>query len=428
MSVLLKNGFVYQTNVFKKADILVEGEQIKAIGNLDFISKDVDEIDLSGKYIVPGLIDVHVHYRDPGLTYKEDVHSGSMAAAHGGFTTVCAMANVDPVPNSLELIKKMMNYNKTAGVVHIKQFAPITEDLTSDKLIDYQAMQEAGVCGFSNDGYGIQKGKTMFDAMRGIRETGLPLAEHVEDDSLKFNGVMNAGQRAGKLGLQGIPGVCESSQLARDLLLAKQTGVHYHVCHVSTKESVAMIRIAKQMGINVTCEVAPHHLLLNEEMITKDDADYKMNPPLRTKEDQEALIEGLKDGTIDLIATDHAPHASFEKQHGMKEGAFGITGSETAFASLYTKFVKSDVFKLSQLINWLTVKPANVYHLSEAGMLKIGDQADLTVFDLNQSFKLGEDDFYSKGKNTPFINQEFYGKTILTMVSGKIVYHAEGEN
>ena len=232
---------------------------------------------------------------------------------------------------------------------------------------------------------------------------------------------------AEKLGLAGIPGECESSQLARDLVLAAKTGVHYHVCHVSTKESVEMIRIAKSMGINVTCEAAPHHLLLNDGMITTDDAYYKMNPPLRTAEDQEALIEGLLDGTIDMIATDHAPHADDEKLHGMVGAAFGITGSETAFSSLYTHLVKTGKCTLEQLIDWLTVQPAKLFNLTQAGMLRIGDAADVAVFDLDHPFKFSEADYLSKGRNTPFTGRELFGQTVMTIVDGEIKYQREKE-
>ena len=230
MRLLLKNGQVYQNNSFINADVLIENQKIKAIGKLNL--KADQEIDVTGKIVVPGLVDVHVHYRDPGLTYKEDVHTGTMAAAHGGFTTTCAMANVDPVPNTPELIQRMMEHNRQTGVVHVYQYAPITADLTSDQLIDYQAMQQLGVCGFSNDGHGVQHGGTMYKAMQGIQAVNLPLAEHVEDDSLKFNGVMNEGANAEKLGLAGIPGECESSQLARDLVLAAKTGVQIGRAHV----------------------------------------------------------------------------------------------------------------------------------------------------------------------------------------------------
>lgn len=429
MALLLKGGLVFQNDSFVKADVLIDEQKIQAIGNLNEVNHDNLKIyDITGKYVVPGLIDVHVHYRDPGLTYKEDVHTGSLAAAHGGYTTVCAMANVNPVPNNAELMRKMITNNQANGVVHIKQYAPITKDLTSDDLIDYQEMQQLGICGFSNDGHGVQHAGTMLKAMQGIKKTHLPLAAHVEDDTLKFNGVMNAGENAEKLGLPGILDVCETAQLARDLVLAKQTKVHYHVCHVSTKESVELIRIAKQKGVNVTCEVAPHHLLLNDEMIVKDDAYYKMNPPLRTKADQAALVEGLLDGTIDLIATDHAPHADHEKCYGMNAAAFGITGSETAFATLYTKYVKNGVFSLQQLIKWMSIAPAKIFNFKDAGMLKVGDVADMAIFDLDTQFKFKDEDYFSKGKNTPFTNQELYGKTVMTLVNGKIAYYCKGEN
>lgn len=424
MNILIKDGNVFHNNQITQQDILVSDGRIRAIGrDLDALGEKVDRtINASGKLVVPGLVDVHVHYREPGQTYKETIKTGSQAAAHGGFTTVCAMPNVDPAPDTPEKLRNMEKLNAQDGVVHIYQYATITKNRTSEEPVDYQALKDAGAIGFSNDGSGIQTAGAMMTAMEGIAATGLPLAAHVEDESLKLDGVMNAGDRAAKLGLPGIPGVAESSQVARDLLLAQATGVHYHICHVSTKESVALVRWAKQQGIPVTCEAAPHHMLLTEDDVTADDPNFKMNPPLRSEADRQAVIDGLLDGTIDMIATDHAPHSKEEKTGDLRHAAFGITGSETAFSTLYTRYVRTGVFTLAQLLNWLSRRPAELFHLDQAGTLMPGQPADIAIFDLEHPHVLSAGEYYSKGTNTPFTGHRVYGTTVLTMVAGQVVY------
>ena len=424
MNILIKDGNVFHNNQITHQDILVSDGRIRAIGrDLDALGEKVDRtINAAGKLVAPGLVDVHVHYREPGQTYKETIKTGSQAAAHGGFTTVCAMPNVDPAPDTPEKLRNMEKLNAQDGVVHIYQYATITKNRTSEEPVDYQALKDAGAIGFSNDGSGIQTAGAMMTAMEGVAATGLPLAAHVEDESLKLDGVMNAGDRAAKLGLPGIPGVAESSQVARDLLLAQATGVHYHICHVSTKESVALVRWAKQQGIPVTCEAAPHHMLLTEDDVTADDPNFKMNPPLRGEADRQAVIDGLLDGTIDMIATDHAPHSKEEKTGDLRHAAFGITGSETAFSTLYTRYVRTGVFTLEQLLNWLSRRPAELFHLDQAGTLMPGQPADIAIFDLEHPHVLGAGEYYSKGTNTPFTGHRVYGTTVLTMVAGQVVY------
>lgn len=424
MNILIKDGNVFHNNQITQQDILVSDGRIRAIGrDLDALGEKVDRtINAAGKLVAPGLVDVHVHYREPGQTYKETIKTGSEAAAHGGFTTVCAMPNVDPAPDTPEKLRNMEKLNAQDGVVHIYQYATITKNRTSEEPVDYQALKDAGAIGFSNDGSGIQTAGAMMTAMEGIAATGLPLAAHVEDESLKLDGVMNAGDRAAKLGLPGIPGVAESSQVARDLLLAQATGVHYHICHVSTKESVALVRWAKQQGIPVTCEAAPHHMLLTEDDVTADEPNFKMNPPLRSEADRQAVIDGLLDGTIDMIATDHAPHSKEEKTGDLRHAAFGITGSETAFSTLYTRYVRTGVFTLAQLLNWLSRRPAELFHLDQAGTLMPGQPADIAIFDLEHPHVLSAGEYYSKGTNTPFTGHRVYGTTVLTMVAGQVVY------
>lgn len=422
MATVIKNGYIYTGGEIVHSDLLIKNGVIAAIGNNLTAEK---EINAQGKLVSPGLVDVHVHYRDPGQTEKEDVRTGSLAAAHGGFTTVCAMPNVDPVPNTPDLMAKMVQNNLKAGLVHILQYAPITVDEDSKEIPDYAGLKKAGCVALSNDGKGVQDAQTMFLAMQKARKNNLLIAEHAQDDSLFNHGVMNDGPTARLLKQEPITELAETTQIARDLLLAAKTGVHYHVCHVSTKTSVELIRIAKSHGINVTCEVAPHHLLLGEENIGKDDSNFKMNPPLRTREDQKALIAGLLDGTIDMIATDHAPHTAKDKQGGFKNAAFGIVGSETAFSELYTKFVKTGTFTLQQLLNWLTIAPAKAFGLKKAGRIAINQPADIAIFNLEQKAAINSSDFKSKARNTPFNQDLVFGQTELTMVDGKIVFQRE---
>ena len=424
MTTVIKNGTVYQNGQLIHADILVAGKKIKAIAI--HLSGD-KTIDAKGKLVSPGLIDLHVHYRDPGQTYKEDSHTGSLAAAHGGFTTVGAMPNVTPVPDTPELMQKMVNENQRKGVVHILQYGPITKNETTDIIPDYFGLKKAGAFAVSNDGKGVQNAETMYLAMQKAKENNLVLAEHAQDDALFNQGVINEGKRAQELNLKPITELAETTQIARDLLLAQKTCVHYHVCHISSKVSVELVRLAKAKGINVTCEVTPHHLLLTDEDIPKDDPNYKMNPPLRNKKDQTALIKGLLDGTIDMIATDHAPHAKKEKTGSMQSAAFGITGSETAFGELYTNFVRTGIFTLRQLLGLFTDKPAKTFALKNVGHLEPGAPADIAIFDINHAVKIKEEDYQSKGVNTPFTGDEVYGATVLTMVNGEIVYQRDGQ-
>lgn len=423
MRLLIKGGTVYQAGNLVKEDILIEDDKIKALGvDLAQVVTADQTIDATDLVVAPGLVDVHVHYREPGFTYKETIKTGSMAAAHGGYTTVCAMPNLNPVPDTPEKVAQMVALNQKDGVVHILQYAAITTGLTSEELGDYGALKKAGAFALSNDGKGVQSAGVMYLAMKKAQSLNLPIAAHVEDNSLLFGGVMNAGKKAEELGLPGMLGLSESSQIARDLLLAKETGVHYHICHVSTKESVELVRLAKAHGINVTCEVSPHHLLLSEDDILTNDPYYKMNPPLRSKGDQQALIAGLLDGTIDMIATDHAPHSVAEKTGDMRDAAFGITGSETAFSMLYTKFVLTKIFTLEQLLNWMSINPAKLFNIKQAGEIMPGKPADLALFDLNHETVISEKDYLSKGINTPFTGEKVHAQTVLTLVSGKAAY------
>ncbi|HHA4383894.1 TPA: dihydroorotase [Enterococcus faecium] len=422
MKTLIKNGQINtRKNMTTPAEIWIEDGRIKAIGT-GFSEAEFDEVfDAKGQLITPGLVDVHVHLREPGFTYKETIEAGTRSAARGGFTTVCAMPNLNPVPDTAEKLRQVYDIIRKDAVVKVLQYAPITENLRSEKLVDQEALIEEGAFAFTNDGVGVQTAGTMYLAMKEAAKNNKALVAHTEDESLLFGGVMHAGKKAEELGLPGILSVTESSQIARDLLLAEATGVHYHVCHVSTKESVRVIRDAKKAGIHVTAEVSPHHLILIDEDIPEDFGFWKMNPPLRGREDREALIEGLLDGTIDCIATDHAPHGLEEKSQSFMKSPFGIVGSETAFQLIYTHFVETGRFTLEQVINWLAVKPAEIFGLN-AGTLTGGAPADVAVFDITQTCTIDKEDFLSKGENTPFIGWKVKGETQMTFVNGKLVW------
>lgn len=422
MKTLIKNGQINtRKNMTTPAEIWIEDGRIKAIGT-GFSEAEFDEVfDAKGQLITPGLVDVHVHLREPGFTYKETIEAGTRSAARGGFTTVCAMPNLNPVPDTAEKLKQVYDIIRKDAVVKVLQYAPITENLRSEKLVDQEALIEEGAFAFTNDGVGVQTAGTMYLAMKEAAKNNKALVAHTEDESLLFGGVMHAGKKAEELGLPGILSVTESSQIARDLLLAEATGVHYHVCHVSTKESVRVIRDAKKAGIQVTAEVSPHHLILIDEDIPEDLGFWKMNPPLRGREDREALIEGLLDGTIDCIATDHAPHGLEEKSQSFMKSPFGIVGSETAFQLIYTHFVETGQFTLEQVINWLAVKPAEIFGLN-AGTLTVGAPADVAIFDITKTCTIDKEDFLSKGENTPFIGWKVKGETQMTFVNGKLVW------
>lgn len=427
MDTLIKNGkIISHDNQLTTVDIWLKEGKIHAIGESFDETSFETIIDAKGQLITPGLVDVHVHFREPGFTYKETIETGSKAAARGGFTTVCAMPNLDPVPDTVEKFKAVQEIIDRDAVVNVLQYAPITEELRSEVLVDQVGLKAAGAFAFTNDGVGVQTAGTMYLAMKEAAKNNMVIVAHTEDESLLFGGVMHAGKRSEELGLPGIISATESSQIARDLLLAEETGVHYHVCHVSTKESVRVIREAKQAGVHVTAEVCPHHLLLTDQDIPEDNGFWKMNPPLRADDDQQALIEGLLDGTIDCISTDHAPHGLEEKCQSFLHSPFGIVGSEYAFQMVYTNFVKKGIFTLEQVIDWMAVKPAEIFGL-ETGRLTIGATADLAIFDLENEYIVDDKQFLSKAVNTPFVGWKLYGDTMYTFVKGKLVWQKDGK-
>ncbi len=367
------------------------------------------------EYVVfPGFCDVHVHLRQPGFSYKETIKSGSLAAAHGGYTAVCSMPNLNPVPDCAENLNKQLEIIKKDSVINVYPYASITVGQKGEKLSDMENLAQNAIA-FSDDGKGVQSREMMREAMLKAKSLGKIIAAHCEDNSLLFGGYINLGEYAKRHGHRGICSESEWKPIERDLKLAGETGCAYHICHVSCKQSVELVRQAKARGIDVTCETAPHYLILTDENL-KEDGKFKMNPPLRSQEDRQALIEGIKDGTIDMIATDHAPHSAEEKSRGLEKSAFGIVGLETAFQLLYTHLVKKDIISLERLIELMAVNPRKRFNIPL-------ENGDYTVWDLNGKQLIDPEEFLSMGKATPFENTEVYGKCVLTVCGGKTVYN-----
>ncbi len=421
MNLILKNGKrLVGENQLETVDVLIEDGKIAKLAT-DITGEFEQSIDLKGQLITGGLTDIHVHFREPGFTDKETIASGSRAAARGGFTTVAAMPNTNPVPDTVEKFHAIQEIIDRDAVVNVLQYAPITSGLRSEELVDMAAINAFA---YTNDGVGVQTAGVMYQAMKLAASLDKPIVAHTEDDSILYGGVMHEGQRSQELGLPGILSIVESSQIARDIHIAEATGAHYHVCHVSAEQSVAAIREGKRRGIRVTGEVTPHHLILSELDIPSDDATYKMNPPLRSVKDRDALVEALLDGTLDFIATDHAPHTQEEKSKGFVGSPFGIVGIETSFALMYTYFVKTGVMSLGFLLNRMGQKPAELFNLPVAE-LAVGANADLAIFDLENEYTIDPADYLSKSSNTPFNGQSVYGMCSLTLVNGNIVWQAD---
>lgn len=371
---------------------------------------------ISKKYIiVPGLCDVHVHFREPGFSYKETIASGSAAAAHGGYTAVCTMPNLDPVPDSAEHLQVQLDAIKRGAAIKVLPYGAITVGEKGERLADMEAISDK-VCAFSDDGKGVQNDEMMREAMTAAKRLGKIIAAHCEDNALLLGGYIHDGEYAKAHGHRGISSASEYKQIERDLRLAEETGCAYHVCHISTKESVELIRQAKARGVDVTCETAPHYLVLCDEDM-QEDGRFKMNPPLRSREDKEALIEGIKDGTIDMIATDHAPHSAEEKGRGLEKSLMGIVGLETAFPVLYTELVTKNIITLDRLVELMSFKPKERFG--------IDTNNDFAVFDISEAYKIDPEDFLSMGRATPFAGREVFGRCLLTVHNEKVVYKAE---
>ena len=380
-----------------------------------FVSNKAFSAFNSTQYAVfPGFCDVHVHFREPGFSYKETVLTGCAAAAHGGYTAVCAMPNLNPVPDSAEHLREQTAIIERDATIHVYPYAAITVGQQGERLSDMEAMADDAIA-FSDDGRGVQSEAMMREAMLRAKTLGKMIVAHCEDNTLLYGGYIHDGAYAAINGHKGICSESEWKPIERDLRLVEETGAAYHVCHISTKESVSLIREAKRKGLNVTCETAPHYLVMDDSHL-QEDGRFKMNPPLRSAEDRRALVQGIKDGTIDMIATDHAPHSAEEKNRGLAGSAFGIVGLETAFSVMYTKLVRPGIITLEKLIELMAVNPRERFGIP------LGE--DFTVWDLQATEAVDPQTFLSKGKATPFTGMELQGKCVLTVCDGKIVYKA----
>lgn len=422
MKLLIKNGTVINPGDKKitKADVLVTDGVISKVAS--GLKDAADETyDAKGCYVMPGFIDLHVHLRDPGLEYKEDIQTGGAAALHGGFTTIVAMPNTKPVADKPDVINYVKNKAEAVTKVHVLQAGAVTKGQKGEELSDIRGMAAAGSPAISEDGKSVMNAQLYREGMKIAAEEGLAVLAHCEDINMVHGGVLNADAKSKELGFAGITNSVEDVIVARDILLAKETGVRLHLCHCSTKDSVRMVELAKEEGLPVTAEVCPHHFCMTSDDITEDDANYKMNPPLRTKEDVEALKKGLADDIMDVIATDHAPHAAREKEQGIQKAPFGIVGLETAAALTYTELVKPGILTLMQMAEKMSYNPAKVLGL-EKGTVAEGSHADLTIFDPECEWVIDPAEFLSKGKNTPFGGKKVTGKVKATIVDGEIAY------
>ena len=377
-----------------------------------------DELDISSFVVLPGFVDVHVHLREPGFSYKETISSGTLAAAHGGYSRVCAMPNLDPAPDSLQTLAPQLERIRTDAVIDVTPYGAITTHRGGRELADMEQLAPY-VAGFSDDGSGVQDADVMRAAMRKAASLGKLIAAHCEDNTLLHGGYIHDGAYARAHGHRGICSESEWGQIARDVKLAGETGCAYHVCHVSTKESVEVIRAAKRRGVNVTCETAPHYLAFTQDDL-QEDGRFKMNPPLRDQADQDALIEGLLDGTIDMLVTDHAPHSHEEKAKGLEKSAMGVVGLETSFAASYTHLVKKGILPLEKLVELMHTSPMRRFGCGTE--IAVGQPADLTVFDLNETYTVDPEKFLTMGRATPFTGTQLTGACKLTMIGGEIVW------
>ncbi len=418
MKQLIKNSTIYYNSSLCKKDVLITDGIIAEISDnimphcADVVYNFID------CYLFPGFTDVHVHLREPGFSYKETIKTGTEACAHGGYTSVCSMPNLKPVPDSIDNLQKQIDIINKDAVINVYPYGSITVNQMGEELSDLFGMSNMCVA-FSDDGRGVQNDKMMLNAMKTAKKCDKMIVAHCEVNELLNGGYIHDGEYAKEHGHKGICSESEWKQVERDIKLAKETGCSYHVCHISTKESVELIRQAKKNGVDITCETGPHYLVLCDKDI-QEHGRFKMNPPLRSESDKNALIQGVIDGTIDMIATDHAPHSAEEKSTGLQNSNMGVVGIETAFSVMYTNFVRTNIISLEKLIELLSVNANKRFNIGTK--IAVGEKADLTVFDLNQKYTVNPDDFLSMGKSTPFENVEVYGKCKLTICSGYVAW------
>lgn len=429
MKILIKNGRIIDPSQKLDAvcDILLSEGKVAEIseGIKEDCITDTDRIiDAEGCYVMPGLIDLHVHLREPGYEYKETIRTGAMAAARGGFTTICPMPNTKPSTDNPERIKLVADKAAAEAVVHVLPIGAVTVGQAGEEMTDIAGMVKAGAAGISEDGKSVMNAALYREAMKAAAENHIPVMAHCEDKNLVGKGALNAGKKAEENGVDGITNAVEDVIVARDILLAKETGARLHLCHCSTKDSVRMLREAKADGVLATGEVCPHHFSMTEDEIVAGDANYKMNPPLRTKEDVQALKEGLRDDVFDVIATDHAPHHEDEKKKSMQEAPFGIVGSETAVPLTITHLVEEGYLTPYQMAEKMSTNPAKILGI-DRGSLMVGKAADVTVIDPAYEYVIDVNEFVSMGKNTPFHGAKVRGRVKFTLVDGKIVYEDE---
>lgn len=423
MKLLIQNGHVLDplTGLDGISDVLTDGDKIVKVAK-DIADAADQTIDASGCYVMPGFIDLHVHLRDPGLTHKETLVTGGRAAARGGVTTVCAMPNTKPVIDTKEMVEDVHKRAAEESPVHVIQLGAVTKGEAGEELADIRGMAEAGCHAISEDGKSVMNASLYRKGMQLAKENNISVFAHCEDISMVEGGVMNAGPKAESLGVKGITNAVEDVIVARDILLAKETGVRLHLCHCSTADSVRMIAAAKKDGLPVTGEVCPHHFILSTDDICENNGQYKMNPPLRAPKDVEALREGLKNGIMDVISTDHAPHAEEEKNLPMEKAAFGIVGLETSASLTYTELVEKGVLTPMQMAEKMSYNPAQILGLQDKGSVSEGQTADIVIFDPSVEYRIDKNTFLSKGKNTPFDGYPVKGEVCCTIVDGRIVY------
>lgn len=421
MTLLIKNALAYIDKTFKKSDVLIKDGKIHSLG-ISIFENNVDRIvDAQDKYfLIPGFVDVHTHLREPGFSYKETIKTGTMAGARAGYNALCTMPNLDPAPDSVDNLKVQTDIIERDAVIDVFPFGTITKGRKGiGEVVDFKSLADK-VIGFSDDGTGVQTDELMNDAMCECAKLGKIISAHCEVNDLLKGGYIHDGEYARLHNHKGICSESEWAQIERDCLLAEKTGCKYHVCHISTKESVDIIRKAKARGVNVTCETGPHYLTMCD-MDLKEDGFFKMNPPLRSREDMQALIDGVIDGTIDVIATDHAPHSLDEKSKGLEKSAMGVVGLETAFAVLYTKLVKTGVITLERLVEMMSVKPREIFGI-EGGSIEVGAPANLALINPDKQWVVEPDDFVTMGRATPFKGWKLQGENLMTILRGEIVY------